>query len=143
MPLAEWIRSYRTVESLDFDVLAPGHGALFGKSDVVDTRRYFEDLVEAVSAGMAAGIPLEELKTTIKLEQYRDWVNYERLLPDNIELSVTTPPGVTTVVFDAARPVLALFPGSRAQEIAGIASVVMTLRPTFSIDYIRVTMNLE
>ncbi|HEY8338877.1 MAG TPA: phage tail sheath C-terminal domain-containing protein, partial [Egibacteraceae bacterium] len=32
---------------------------------------------------------------------------------------------------------------TRAQEIAGVASVVMTLRPTFSIDYIRVTMNLE
>lgn len=32
---------------------------------------------------------------------------------------------------------------SRAQEITGICSVVMNLRPTFSIDYIRVTMNLE
>lgn len=32
---------------------------------------------------------------------------------------------------------------TRAQEIQGIASVVMTLRPTFSIDFIRVTMNLE
>src|SRR3954471_5527247 len=32
---------------------------------------------------------------------------------------------------------------TRAQERAGICSVVMTLRPTFSIDYIRVTMNLE
>lgn len=32
---------------------------------------------------------------------------------------------------------------SRAQEIAGMAEVIMTLRPTFSIDFIRVTMNLE
>ncbi|HET6987691.1 MAG TPA: phage tail sheath protein, partial [Kribbella sp.] len=32
---------------------------------------------------------------------------------------------------------------SRAQERAGLCSVVMTLLPTFSIDYIRVTMNLE
>lgn len=84
-PLSEWIRSYRTVESLDFDILAPGHGALFKKSDVTDTREYFEDLVSAVSAGMAAGHSLEELQQTIKLEKYRDWVYYERLLPDNIE----------------------------------------------------------
>lgn len=84
-PLAEWIRSYRTVEALDFDVLAPGHGALFTKSDVTDTRRYFEDLVAAVAAGMAAGRPLAELKETVKLDQYRDWANYERLLPNNIE----------------------------------------------------------
>jgi hypothetical protein len=32
---------------------------------------------------------------------------------------------------------------TRAQEIAGEVAVVMTLRPTFSIDYIRVTMNLH
>lgn len=32
---------------------------------------------------------------------------------------------------------------SRAQEIRGICSVTMTLMPTFSIDYIRVTMNLQ
>jgi hypothetical protein len=32
---------------------------------------------------------------------------------------------------------------TRAQEVRGIASVLMTLQPTFSIDFIRVTMNLE
>jgi len=32
---------------------------------------------------------------------------------------------------------------TRAQEIRGIAAVTMTLRPTFSIDFIRVTMTLE
>ncbi len=32
---------------------------------------------------------------------------------------------------------------TRAQEITGVCAVVMNLKPTFSIDYIRVTMNLE
>ena len=32
---------------------------------------------------------------------------------------------------------------TRAQEIAGEVSVVMTLQPAFSIDYIRVIMNLR
>jgi glyoxylase-like metal-dependent hydrolase (beta-lactamase superfamily II) len=84
-PLSEWIRSYRTVEDLDFDILAPGHGALFEKSDVTDTREYFEDLAAAVSAGMAAGHSMEELMQTIRLDKYEDWVHYERLLPDNVE----------------------------------------------------------
>jgi len=84
-PLSEWIRSYRTVEDLDFDILAPGHGALFKKSDVTDTREYFEDLTAAVSAGMAAGHSMEELMQTIRLDKYKDWVHYERLLPDNVE----------------------------------------------------------
>jgi glyoxylase-like metal-dependent hydrolase (beta-lactamase superfamily II) len=84
-PLAEWIKSYRTVEALDFDVLAPGHGTLFAKSDVTDTREYFETLVAAVSAGIAAGKSLSELKETLQLEEYRDWANYERLRANNIE----------------------------------------------------------
>ena len=32
---------------------------------------------------------------------------------------------------------------TRAQEIAGEVAVVMTLQPTFSIDFIRVIMNLS
>jgi hypothetical protein len=34
---------------------------------------------------MASGRPLAELRETIELEQYRDWANYERLLPQNVE----------------------------------------------------------
>jgi hypothetical protein len=32
---------------------------------------------------------------------------------------------------------------TRSQEINGICAVAMTLKPTFSIDYIRVTMTLQ
>jgi glyoxylase-like metal-dependent hydrolase (beta-lactamase superfamily II) len=84
-PLAEWIKSYRTVEALDFDVVAPGHGAVFDKQYVTVTRQYFEDLAAAVSAGMAQGRSLEELKQTLELPQYREWVNYERLRAKNVE----------------------------------------------------------
>ncbi len=84
-PLSEWIASYRAVERLDFDILAPGHGALFDKADVTATREYFEDLKAAVSRAMADGVPLAEMKRTIELGDYSDWENYERLLPSNIE----------------------------------------------------------
>jgi glyoxylase-like metal-dependent hydrolase (beta-lactamase superfamily II) len=85
-PLAEWIRSYRTVEALDFDIVAGGHGrVLFDKNAVVETRVYFEDLVAAVSGAMADGLSLEEMRDSITLAQYADWVNYDRLLKDNIE----------------------------------------------------------
>jgi glyoxylase-like metal-dependent hydrolase (beta-lactamase superfamily II) len=85
-PMDEWIRSYRTVEALDFDILAGGHGrVLFDKQAVTDTRIYFETLMAAVSDAMAAGLSLEEMQETIRLDQYADWVNYDRLLEDNIE----------------------------------------------------------
>ena len=84
-PLAEWIKSYRTVEALEFDVLAPGHGTLFAKADVTATREYFEALTTAVAAGMAAGKSVAELKESVLLSDYREWANYERLRRNNVE----------------------------------------------------------
>jgi len=84
-PLSEWIRSYRTVEALDFDVIAGGHGALAKKADVTANREFFEDLVAAVSAGMAQGKSLPELQQTIQLEKYRDWSGYAMRRAPTIE----------------------------------------------------------
>jgi hypothetical protein len=84
-PLAEWVRSYRSIEAIDFDVLVQGHGApLFKKTDVVAGRQYFEDLIADVTAGMARGLGPDELKQAVRLEKYRDWQNYERLREDNV-----------------------------------------------------------
>ena len=83
-PMSEWIRSYRAVEALDFDVLAPGHGNTFTKADVVEARIFFEDLKAEVSAGMAAGKSLQELQQTITLSKYKGWAYYDRLRASNI-----------------------------------------------------------
>ena len=84
--LAEWIKSYRTVEGLDFDVLLTGHGApLLDKTAVRETRAYFEYLRDQVSAGMAAGKSLDELKQSVLLTPYESWANYERLRAYNVE----------------------------------------------------------
>ena len=85
-PLSEWVRSYKTIESLDFEFLAGGHGSvLFKKSDLAEARRFFEDLVDSVSTGMAAGKSLDELKRVILLEKYSGWAYFARLREDNIE----------------------------------------------------------
>ena len=75
-PLSEWIRSYKTVESLDFDIFAGGHGALGTKADVTANRVFFEELVAAVTAGMAQGKSLPELQQTLMFEKYKDWSGY-------------------------------------------------------------------
>ena len=54
----DWVDSLRRVERLDF--LAPGHGAMGTKQDVVDHRRYHEDLYNAVVAAAREGQSLEE-----------------------------------------------------------------------------------
>jgi glyoxylase-like metal-dependent hydrolase (beta-lactamase superfamily II) len=85
-PLSEWIRSYQSIESLDFDILAQGHGSVtFTKADVSEGRQYFEDLRAAVSQGMAAGKTLAELQNTLVLEKYASWAHYDTLRRDNIE----------------------------------------------------------
>ena len=85
-PMSEWIKSYRTIEALDFDILAQGHGSvLFKKSDVTEGREYFEYLRDQVSAGMAAGKSLDDLRDTLMLEKYKDWAFYARLRVMNIE----------------------------------------------------------
>ena len=84
-PLSEWLKSYRTVEALDFDILAAGHGmGLFTKADVAMTRGFFEDLITAVTIGITQGKSLEEMEKTILLEKYKDWAQYDRLRVYNI-----------------------------------------------------------
>ncbi len=85
-PMAEWIKSYRTIEDLDFDILAQGHGQqTFTKQDVTKGRQFFEDLRAAVSQGMAQGRSLEDMKQNLKMPKYQGWAFYGMLLPDNIE----------------------------------------------------------
>src|SRR5499427_318725 len=74
--LNEWIKSYRTVEALDFDTFAGGHGALATKADVTAVREFFEDLKKQVSEGISQGKSLAELQQTLLFEKYRDWNGY-------------------------------------------------------------------
>ena len=85
-PMSEWIRSYRTIEALDFDIPAQGHGAVnFTKADVTEGREYFEYLRDQVSGAMAKGMSLDDMRRTLMLEKYKDWANYDRLRVMNIE----------------------------------------------------------
>ena len=81
----DWVDSLRQVERLDFDILAPGHGAMGAKEDVADHRRYHEDLYNAVVAAARAGESLEEMKASITLEEYKDWGAYADWRELNIE----------------------------------------------------------
>jgi glyoxylase-like metal-dependent hydrolase (beta-lactamase superfamily II) len=84
--MADWIRSYRTIEDLDFDILAQGHGSVtFTKADVAEGRKFFETLRAEVSKGMAEGKSLAELKRTVLLPQYKDWAYYDMLRADDVE----------------------------------------------------------
>ena len=85
-PLAEWIRSIRAVEALDFDVFVPGHQQIqLTRDDVAETRVFLEDLVAAVSAGLSQGKSLDELKRTLNFDKYKSWTGYEQRRRFDIE----------------------------------------------------------
>jgi glyoxylase-like metal-dependent hydrolase (beta-lactamase superfamily II) len=81
----EWIDSLRRVEAMEFDILAPGHGALGSKADVTNFRLYLEDLRAQVLAAARAGKSLEETKKSVDLSKYKDWGGFEQMSQLNIE----------------------------------------------------------
>lgn len=83
--LDEWIDSLRRVEGMEFDILAPGHGALGNKANVTAFRNYLEDLRAQVMAAARAGKSLEETKKSVDLSKYKDWGGYEQMGQLNIE----------------------------------------------------------
>jgi len=83
--LAKWIAALETLEKLDFDILAPGHGPTGGKEHVRAFITYFEDLLGAVEKRIAAGESLGQIQATLELPQYRDWARYGEHFDLNIE----------------------------------------------------------
>ena len=85
-PMDEWIRSYRALEALDFDISVGGHGsAAFTKQDLTEGREFMEYLKHEVEAAMRKGLSLAEMKQAIMLEPYKDWRYYKELREANIE----------------------------------------------------------
>jgi glyoxylase-like metal-dependent hydrolase (beta-lactamase superfamily II) len=81
----EWIDSLRRVEAMEFDILAPGHGPLGSKADVMAFRGYLEDLRAQVLAAARAGKSLDETKKSVDLSKYKDWGGYDQMGQLNIE----------------------------------------------------------
>ena len=83
--LPEWRDWMRHVDTLDFDIISPGHEAVGTKADVADQISYFEDLIDGVSAGIAAGSSKEEIVDTVRLEQYSHMIQYDNWRVPNVE----------------------------------------------------------
>jgi hypothetical protein len=70
---------------MEFDILAPGHGALGGKADIVEHRRYLELLRTRVKSEMDAGKPLEQIQRSVQMPEYESWGAYRDWLELNVE----------------------------------------------------------
>ncbi len=78
------IAQIKVVESLDFDILAPGHSVIGTKQDATDTRAYIEDLKAAVIAELKAGRTVDEAAANVTMDAYKDWGARDNWLALNV-----------------------------------------------------------
>jgi len=81
----KWISALEKLDSLDFEILAPGHGPTGRKEHVREFINYLKDLLAAVGERMKRGESLEDIQRTIELPQYRDWTRYAEHFDLNVE----------------------------------------------------------
>ena len=81
----DWIAQVKRVNRLDFDILVGGHGPMGVKRDVGDGIAYLEELRAEVLKGLKAGNTVDELKSDIKMEKYRDWASYNQWRELNVQ----------------------------------------------------------
>ncbi len=72
------------MEQLDFDMISPGHELPGTKADVVEQRRYMEDLLAAVQAGITEGASADELVDTVLMEDYDHLIEYDHSRAGNV-----------------------------------------------------------
>ncbi|MCP4382513.1 MAG: MBL fold metallo-hydrolase [Hyphomicrobiales bacterium] len=82
--IAGWFKQLEAAQALDFEIFAPGHGAVGNKSDLDDATDYMVELQAAVLEGLEAGKSVDELKAEITLDAYKDWGQYEGWREENI-----------------------------------------------------------
>ncbi len=73
------------IESLDFDILAPGHSVIGTKQDATDTRLYIEHLKQSVKAALDEGRSEAEILASDITDDYKDWGAYDQLRDLNIQ----------------------------------------------------------
>jgi glyoxylase-like metal-dependent hydrolase (beta-lactamase superfamily II) len=79
----DWIESLKRVEAMQFEILAPGHGALGNKDDVRAHRQFLEDLHGQVAKAVKEGKSLAETQKAVDMSKYSQWQGF-----NDIQLNV-------------------------------------------------------
>ena len=76
-PVAKYVDAIAKVQSLDFDILIPGHGNVGEKADLILFVNFLRALDAAVASGIAEGKSLEEMRKSIFFPDYKNWLLYD------------------------------------------------------------------
>ena len=78
------INQINVVESLDFEILLPGHGELGNKQDATDLRTYIETLRDRVASELKKGKTKQQIIETVTMDEYNHWGMYDTWIKDNV-----------------------------------------------------------
>ncbi len=78
-PVANWIAAIQKLLSLDVETVVPGHGPITDKSGLEQTLSYLELLTSEAWRRYDAGMPVEDAIDDIVLDNYRGWLDAERV----------------------------------------------------------------
>lgn len=79
------INQIKVIESLDFDVLAPGHSVIGSKKDATDIRIYIEKLRDDVKAALAKGQSEADIIASDIASDYKHWGAYDQWRDLNVK----------------------------------------------------------
>jgi glyoxylase-like metal-dependent hydrolase (beta-lactamase superfamily II) len=68
----------------DVDIVLPGHGPITDRDSFTDQRNYIRALRDAVLDAMIAGDSLQQIRDTIKMDEYSDYGGFRQNLDANI-----------------------------------------------------------
>jgi len=79
-PVSNWLVALDYLESLDVDVIVPGHGPITDKSGLAPTRRYLTMVENEARLRFDRGMSVPEAARDIDLGEFRGWGAPERIL---------------------------------------------------------------
>ncbi len=79
-PVDNWIRACERIESLDVDVVVPGHGPITDRDGARAVREYLAYIRDEARTRFHAGMPASEAARDIALDDYASWGDAERIV---------------------------------------------------------------
>lgn len=81
----DWIVTLGRIKSLDVRTVVPGHGKGGARESIATFEGYLTSLRAEVMRLFLRGLSLEEIKSTVQLPAYQEWLKYREWLPLNAE----------------------------------------------------------
>ena len=78
-PVGNWIKACQLMLDLDVETVVPGHGPVTDKNGVRAVKNYFEAIQGEARRRYDAGMTAEQAARDIKLSDYADWGDGERI----------------------------------------------------------------